>query len=219
MLFWQDVVLTVPPYPYTMEDPCKVPLEKCWVVRPQLFFACYLRPIGGRPPKRANYIYGPDDIKVQLVFFSTFEPVALPGDGPMEKWGVQKFYEPSPTPVLYVGLAADVLGRLPLMPLFLLGNSTPTIPHELRKHRRSKFPYGEADAADASGKRGSNVYEVNQWLWQFGRGKPRLGGLSVSATEERRIAELQDSARRGQETRVRRRRKAAKERGTHAGME
>jgi hypothetical protein len=137
----------------------------------------------------------------------------------MEKWGVQKLYEPSPTPILYVGLATDVLGRVPLMPLFLLGNSTPTIPHELRKHLRGKFPYGEADAADASGKRGSNVYEVNQWLWQFGRGKPRLGGLSVSATEERRIAELQDSARRGQETRVRRRRKAAKERGTHAGME
>ena len=119
------------------------------------------------------------------------------------------------------GLATDVLGRVPLMPLFLLGNSTPTIPHELRKHWREKFPYGAADAADASGtgKRGSNVYEVNQWLWQFGRGKPRLGGLSVSATEERRIAELQDSARRGQETRVRRRRKAAKAIGTHAGME
>jgi len=150
------------------------------------------------------------------VFFSTFEPVALPGDGPMKKWGVQKFYEPSPTPVLYVGLAAGVLGRVPLMPLFLLGNSTPTIPHELRKHRRSKFPYGEADAADASGKRGSNVYELNQWLWQFGRGKPRLGGLSVSATEERRIAEMQDSAKRGHETRVRRRRKAAKEVGGRA---
>ena len=25
--------------------------------------------------------------------------------------------------------------------------------------------------------RGSNVYEVNMWLWQFGRGKPSLGGL------------------------------------------
>ena len=115
-------MLTVPPYPYSVEDPCDIPLEKCWVVRPQLFFACYLRPIGGRPPKRTNYTHGPDDIKVQLVFFSTFEPVALPGGGPMEKWGVQKLYEPSPTPILYVGLAADVLGRVPLMPLFLLGN-------------------------------------------------------------------------------------------------
>jgi hypothetical protein len=31
------------------------------------------------------------------------------------------------------------------------------------------------------GQLGSNVYEVNQWLWQFGRGKQRLGGLSVES--------------------------------------
>ncbi len=47
---------------------------------------------------------------------------------------------------------------------------------------------GCADAASVDGRCGSNVYEVNPWLWQFGRGKPRLGGpsLSVEATEERR---------------------------------
>ena len=45
-----------------------------------------------------------------------------------------------------------------------------------------------ADAADASGTKGSNDYELNQWLWEFGRGKPRLGGLSVTATEELSIA-------------------------------
>ena len=82
---------------------------------------------GGRPPKRVNYTFGTDDIQVQLVFYSTFEPVDLPGGGPLEAVGVQKLYKPSPTPILDVGLA--VLGRVPLMPLFLLGNSTPTIPH------------------------------------------------------------------------------------------
>ena len=92
MLFLQDVVLTVPPYPYSVEDPSEVPLGKCWVVRPQLFFACYLRPKGGRPPKRANYTYGADDIQVQLVFYSTFEPLVLPGGGPMERSGEQKLY-------------------------------------------------------------------------------------------------------------------------------
>ena len=55
---------------------------------------------------------------------------------------------------------ANVLGRMPLMPLFLLGNFTPTILHQVRQHRRSKFPHGLADAADTSGKKGSNVYEV-----------------------------------------------------------
>ena len=32
---------------------------------------------------------------------------------------------------------------------------------------------------------GSNVYEVSHWLWMFGRGKPRLGGLSVAETAVR----------------------------------
>ncbi len=44
------------------------------------------------------------------------------------------------------------------------------------------------DTAAADGRRGSNVYEVNQWLWQFGRGKPRLGGLSVAKTGARKAA-------------------------------
>ena len=59
---------------------------------------------------------------------------------------------------------SHVLGRVPLTPLFLLGNSPSTIPHQLRQHRRDKFPHGLADATDASGKKGSNVYEVKQWL-------------------------------------------------------
>jgi hypothetical protein len=33
-----------------------------------------------------------------------------------------------------------------------------------------------------------NVYEVKQWLWQFGRGKPRLGGLTIEETTERKDA-------------------------------
>ena len=40
----QDVVLTIPPYPYVVtESSSEVPLEKGWVVRPQLFFSCHLR--------------------------------------------------------------------------------------------------------------------------------------------------------------------------------
>jgi hypothetical protein len=47
---------------------------------------------------------------------------------------------------------------------------------------------GSCDTAAADGLRGSNVYEVNPWLWQFGRGKPRLGGLSVAKTGARKAA-------------------------------
>ena len=64
------------------------------------------------------------------------------------------------------------------------------------------FPHGLADASDESGRKGSNVYEINQWLWQFGRGKPRLGGPSVAETEERRIAVAKDGAKRAVATRA-----------------
>ena len=214
MLFWQDVVLTVPPYPCAVDEP-----SDCWVVRPQLFFSCHLLSMGERQPRRSNYTYGPDDIQVYLMFFSTFEPVDLPGGGPMEAVGVQKLYKPSPTPILYVGPVANVLERAPLMPLFLLGNSTPTIPHQLRQHRRSRFPHGLADAVYASGKKESNIYELNQWLWEFGRGKPRLGGLSVTATEELRIAVAKGGAKKALATRVRRSHKAPKAARSRGVME
>ena len=118
-----------------------------------------------------------------------------------------------------MGPAANVLGRVPLMPLFLLGNPTPTIPHQLRQHRHCTFPYGLADAADASGKKGNNDYEENTWLWEFGRGKPRLGGLSVAATEERCIAVIKGGAKQAVATRVRRSRKAPKTAEARGGME
>jgi hypothetical protein len=94
------------------------------------------------------------------------------------------------------------------MPLFLAGNATPTIPHLYSKRKDSSFPLGCADAAavDAAavdGRRGSNVYEVNLWLWQFGRGRPRLGDLSVEDTAERKQAHRDESHKRAVETRRR----------------
>jgi hypothetical protein len=167
--------------------------------------------------------YGPDDIRVDLMFFSTFEDLDLPGSGPMESKGIRKFYDPSPTPILYVGPISNVLGRVPLMPLFLHGNSTPTIPHQLRHLQRSKFPYGCADASGESGRKGSNVYELNQWMWEFGRGKPRLGGLSVTETEERRIAVRKEGCqcnlKRAQSTRAKCSSKAPKAPAAHCGSE
>ncbi len=90
--------------------------------------------------------------------------------------------------MLYVAPAENMVGRVPLIPCFLAGNSTPTIPHKFSKRRDSGFPFGCADSAGVDGRRGSNVYEVNPWLWQFGRGKPRLGGLMVEQTMARKSA-------------------------------
>ena len=100
---------------------------------------------------------------------------------------VINLYEPSPPPCL-VADVQNMMGRVPLILLFLAGNSTPTIPHIFSKRKDSGFPYGCADTAATDGRRGSNVYEVNPWLWQFGRGKPRLGGLTIEETTERKDA-------------------------------
>ena len=80
------------------------------------------------------------------------------------------------------------------------------------QHRSARFPRGLADAADESGRKGSNVYdsEISQWLWQFGRGKQHLG---VAETEERRIAVAKDGAKRAVTTQARRHSKALKAAG------
>jgi hypothetical protein len=48
------------------------------------------------------------------------------------------------------------------------------------------------------------VYEVNPWLWQFGRGKPRLGGLTVEEAALKKDARREEQAKRSEETRLRR---------------
>ena len=102
-------------------------------------------------------------------------------------------YIPTPCgPCLDVAPASCMVGRVPLIPLFLAGNSTPTIPHKFRKHKSSGFPAGTCDTAAVDGQLGSNVYEVNLWLWQFGPGKPHLGGLSVEETDDRKDAAQQE---------------------------
>ncbi len=116
-----------------------------------------LRPKGGRKPKNPTYKTGPDDKVHSLVFFSTFEELDLPIKGPMEVAGVTKLCEQSPTPCLYVAPTRNLVGRAPLIPLFLAGNSTLTIPHMFSKRKDSGFPYGCADTAAADGRRGSNV--------------------------------------------------------------
>ena len=159
----QDTVVIVPPYPYCIkEDRLDVALDDCWYARPQLFYKFYLRPKHGRLPRNGTYKAGPgiymyilvytsmyvfnhfltDDLLRELVFFNTFEELNLPIKGPMEDAGVVKLYEPSPTPCLYVAPAENMVGRVPLMPLFLAGNATPTIPRMHSKRQGFRFPHG-----------------------------------------------------------------------------
>ena len=164
----------------------------------------YLLPAskGWETPENRTYSCGPDDLRYHMVFFSTFEELKLPISWQMESAGVTKLYEPFPTPCLYVAPAACMVGRVPLIPLFLADNSTPTIPHQYSQHKRSGFPVGSCDTTTANGLRGSKVYDVNPWLWQFGRGKPRLGGLSVEKTDDRKEAAQKERLLHRAETRL-----------------
>ena len=120
----QDTIIVVPPYPYSItEDIEDVPFEDCRYARTQLLFQCHLRPAGGRPPKNPSYKIGPDDLLFNLVFFSTFEKLNLPMQGPMEDAGVLKLYEPGPIPCLYVAPVDHMVGRAaesPSSPCFWL---------------------------------------------------------------------------------------------------
>jgi hypothetical protein len=207
------VIAVIPPYPYYVGDRQRFDVldelrdpDSVWFVRPQLFFNCSFRPRGAASAPHHRSTRGPDDIDCSLVFFSIFDDLQLRTKGVMEDSGVRRLYEPSPIPSLYVGLLSDILGRAPLAPCFLDGNSTPTIPACFARQRQSAFPFGQADT-DSS--QGSNVYEVNIWLWQFGRGRPRIGGRDVAETEKRREARMK--ARQGRAWETRKRRKEARE--------
>ena len=84
---------------WSLDDSTYVLLEECWFALPQLFFTCYLRPRDGNS-QAGRCTYGEDDIQVQLMFYSTFEVLDLPGSGLMETRHVVKLCEPSPTPIL-----------------------------------------------------------------------------------------------------------------------
>ncbi len=80
--------------------------------------------------------------QVSLVFFSTFEPISLTPDSCMQRKGVPMLYEraANQVPTLYVCPVENVLGRVPLLPCYLKGNTVNTIPHSCG----SQIPRGAA---------------------------------------------------------------------------
>ena len=79
-----------------------------------------------------------------------------------------------------------------------MGNTHNTIPHALR------YEVQEGAAADSrldSGT-GSRLFEVNIWMWRYGRAFPRE--VSVKDAEEMRRARVAESRRKGAATLKRR---------------
>ncbi len=190
---------TIPPYPfYSGErdddyDVAKLLFDpdSMWFVRPQLFFHCTLRPIG---TAAGSYNRSDEEIPLDLVFISPFEELRLRTAGIMESNGIHKEFT---SPSLYVGRVKDLLSRVPLIPCFLDGNATSTIPHKYSGGQRDAFECCCADGAGPTTRRGSHVYEINTWLWNSGRPQPRVGCLSVAKTEKIRRKSRSEASKRG----------------------
>ena len=180
--------------------------------RPILMFSCDFIPLTDEGIQDRTA----DGFTCNLVFFSAFEDLELPSeqDNPMQRNGIKMLYEPGPwnprnhsgkQPVLHIGHVEHILCRVPLMPLFLDGSSTNTIPYSKRSEAAC-YEHGKHDSHNGAGN-GSLIYEVNLWLWRFGRGKER----TVTVAEAEKMRKERISAARLQAGETRRRKRASKE--------
>jgi hypothetical protein len=122
-----------------------------WYARQQLFFKCTLCPTGEMGNTRRHKGFS-------LVLFSTFEPISLTPDSCIQQKGIPMLYKRSRTvlPFPYVCPVENVLGRVPLIPCYLNGNTSNTIPH---RYRGSAIPAEAADSRPDSGT-GSRLFEI-----------------------------------------------------------
>ena len=101
--------------------------------------------------------------------------------------------------VRYRRLARIQMGRVPLIQCYLNGNTHNTIPH---KYRGAIPAEAAADSRPDSGT-GSRLFEVNVWMWRYGRTFPRE--ISVADTIKLRKKRLAESRIRAAATMQRRR--------------
>jgi hypothetical protein len=138
-----------------------------WYARPQLFFNCTFCPTGLKATMHSG-----SHKEVSLVYFSTFEPIDLTLDSIMQRAGVPMLYDSASNqrlPCLYICPVANVMGRAPLSPCFIGGNSHPTMPHRFKDDQRIRHASNDIQLDRGNG---SRLYEVNIWMWRYGRGAP-----------------------------------------------
>ena len=159
----------------------------------QLLFRCTLCPAGAFDDTRRH-------TEVSLAFFSTFEPVDLTPGSVMQREGVPMFYDSassSALPSLYICPVKNVLGRVPLIPCFVEGNTRPTIPYRFGRLGRHVIGGAAADSRPDGGN-GSRLYELHPWMWRYGRGHERK--VSIVKSMEARAKRLREERARAGET-------------------
>ena len=90
-----------------------------WYGRLQLLFRCTLCPARAFQASQRH-------VEVSLAFFSTFEPVDLTPASGMQRQGLPMFYDSASCaaiPSLYICHVKNILGRVPMMPCFVGGNT------------------------------------------------------------------------------------------------
>ncbi len=105
-------------------------------------------------------------------------------------------------PTLYVCLVENVLGRVPLIPCYLNGNTANTTQHKYR----TRIPREVAADSRPDSGTGTRLFEVNVWMWRYGKTFPRE--ITVEQAVELQKKREQESRARGAET-VRCRKEAA----------
>ena len=111
-------------------------------------------------------------------------------------------------PCLYICPVANVLGRAPLIPCFIDCNTHPTIPYKFKNSRILGTASADTQPDRGNGSTG-RLYEVNLWLWRYGRGQPRT--MSIEEAEAARLDRVSEARKRAEETKKRRREAAARE--------
>ncbi len=177
----QDCVCLVVPYPFRSEPFDEFNVTRnfdimgagdVWYARQQLFFKCTLCPTGAKDD--------PSQYKeFSLVFFSTCEPISLTPDSCMQRKGVPMLYERSATvlPSLYVCPVQNVLGSVPLIPCYLNGNASN---HTIQYRYRGAIPAEAAADSRPDNGTGSRLFEINIWMWRYGRTFPLHHGSSAN---------------------------------------
>jgi hypothetical protein len=196
----------IPPYPYYELDPDEFEVvsdfDKLWFARLRLLFRVTVQPRGSSSDR--------DQLQVlSLAFITTFDDdigqMIRERDTLLRDHDCKLLFEaPESKPICYVVPISNILGRAPLMPCYLNGNPTPTIPHTFAHLHQPRYKaLGIIPDTKLGSGNGSKLFLLNMFLWSMGRSLPRGPGNSVDECEERRKQSLVDVRKKASATRKR----------------
>jgi hypothetical protein len=145
-----------------------------------------LIPKGWRMPKTVSHRTGPDDVRYNLVFFSTIEELKLHqmthGRCCCDQALWTPWYHVSTTRkwVMWL-LQRTCWAESPFPPACWTVTQLQLSPTSTAKRRIhvSLQVVQTQQRMELHRRSSSNFYEINKWLWQFARGKASLGGLII----------------------------------------